>query len=224
MYMCVENVIFPPAYLKDKLLTACSFDSWMKFKFRLRPALIKQKASTAFKVMNYLYVHQCKAVTHQQLIYNIYIKIINQITKLDSHGSNPTLKYAFFSSFLYQDNQLLSHYLGQTCWEPKTVWTKCSAEDMSWPWASLQDSVTSLSLSRQTQPGTGLSVTTPLWFSISQLALPCKTTHRMQKCCDTFWFRKLYCCCYSTAQHLQCLMQHLMKRGLIIMYSAPCVQ
>lgn len=126
---------------------------------------------------------------------------------------------------MYQDNQLLSHYLGQTCWEPKTVWTKCSAEDMSWPWASLQDSVTSLSLSRQTQLGTGLSVTTPPWFSISQLALPCKTTHRMQKCCDTFWFRKLYRCCYSTTQHLQHLMQHLMKKGLIIhphRHNVPC--
>lgn len=51
--ICVSRTsFFSPAYLKDKLLTACSFDSWMKFKFRLRPALIKQKTSTAFEVMN----------------------------------------------------------------------------------------------------------------------------------------------------------------------------
>lgn len=74
------------------------------------------------------------------------------------------------------------------------VWAYSFVEDMNWPWASLQGSVTSLSLSRQEQPGSGLSVTTPPWFSISQLELPCRTRREKQNHNHTHWFRQLLHC------------------------------
>lgn len=77
---------------------------------------------------------------------------------------------------------------------------------MNSPWASLHGSVTSLPFTMHTWPGRGLKVTTPHWFSISQLAPPSRTgstnTNQKQSSCKpwissenvltwTFWLQKV---------------------------------
>lgn len=93
----------------------------------------------------------------------------------------------------------ISNFVDFSPLRTQTLLSNGFIDDHNWPWASLQGSVTSLSLSRQTQPGSGRSVTTPPWFSISQRELPWATTNRIQRWLHTCWYRKL-CQCHVQGQ------------------------